>query len=79
MPRRISTEPIATIGIDIGKNTFHLIGFDKTGAIVMQSKLSRTQLARRLVNIPPCLIGMEACSGAHFLGRMLEDLGMTCV
>ena len=75
MPRKNSTNPIATIGIDIGKNTFHLIGFDKPGAIVMQTKLSRSQLGRRLVNVPPCLIGMEACSGAHHIGRMLRELG----
>lgn len=75
MPRKNTTEPIATIGIDIGKNTFHLIGLDKKGAIVMQTKLSRNQLGRRLANVPCCLIGMEACSGAHHIGRMLEELG----
>lgn len=75
MPRKTTTAPIATIGIDIGKNTFHLIGLDKHGAIVMQTKLSRSQLARRLGNVPRCLIGMEACSGAHHIGRMLEELG----
>ena len=72
MPRKTTTAPIATIGIDIGKNTFHLIGLDKHGAIVMQTKLSRSQLARRLGNVPRCLIGMEACSSAHHIGRMLE-------
>jgi len=75
MPRKNSTNPIATIGIDIGKNTFHLIGLDKQGAIVMQTKLSRSQLGRRLVTVSPCLIGMEACSGAHHIGRMLEEFG----
>lgn len=48
MLRKISTQAIVTIGIDIGKNTFHLIGLDKPRAIVMQSKVSRNQLARRL-------------------------------
>jgi hypothetical protein len=43
---------IATIGIDIGKNTFHLVGLDKRGAIVLQQKVSRGQLERRLANIP---------------------------
>ena len=62
---------IATIGIDIGKNTFHLVGLDKRGAIVLQQKVSRGQLERRLANIPRCLIGMEACSGAHHIGRQL--------
>ena len=45
---------ISTIGIDIGKTTFHLIGLDKRGAIVLQQKLSRSQLERRLANIPRC-------------------------
>jgi transposase len=56
---------ITTIGIDIGKNTFHLVGLDKRGAIVLQQKVSRGQLERRFANIPRCLIGMEACSGSH--------------
>jgi transposase len=49
---------ITTIGIDIGKNTFHLIGLDRRGAIALQLKVSRPQLERRLANVPPCLIGM---------------------
>jgi len=57
------------IGIDIGKNNFHLIGLDDAGEIVMRRKLSRRQLAERLVNLPLCLIGMEACVGAHYLSR----------
>src|SRR5262245_22656572 len=70
-----ATALISTIGIDIGKTTFHLIGLDKRGVIVLQQKLSRTQLARRLANVPRCLVGMEACSGAHHNGRQLEALG----
>ena len=66
---------ITTIGLDIGKNTFHLIGFDRRGAVALQLKLSRAQLERRLANVPACLIGMEACSGAHHIGRELESLG----
>ena len=66
---------VTTIGIDIGKNTFHLIGLDRRGAITMQLKVSRAQLERRLANVPTCLIGMEACSGAHHIGRQLEALG----
>src|SRR6266700_4680476 len=70
MPRKTtSLEAVATIGIDIGKNTFHLIGLDKMGAIVLRQKLSRGQVDTRLANMPPCLIGMEACVGAHHLSR----------
>lgn len=70
-----SLEAATTIGIDIGKNTFHLIGFDKKGAIVLRQKLSRRQVDGRLANMPPCLIGMEACVGAHHLGRHLKAFG----
>jgi transposase len=72
-------EPIATIEVDLGKNTFNLVGLDKRGAIVLQQKVSRGQLERRLANIPRCLIGMEACSGSHHIGRQLAALGTTCV
>ncbi|MEE9249971.1 MAG: IS110 family transposase [Alphaproteobacteria bacterium] len=63
------------MGIDIGKNTFHLIGMDARGAIALRQKLSRGQVEVRLANMPPCLIGMEACVGAHHLSRKLLALG----
>jgi transposase len=77
MPRKSksTTESIATLGIDIGKNVFHLIGLDKRGAIVLRQKLSRSQIEVRLANLPICLIGMEACVGAHHLGRQLKEMG----
>ena len=66
---------IAVVGIDIGKNSFHVVGHDKRGAIVLRQKWSRGQIETRLVNLPPCLIGMEACVGAHHLSRKLTSLG----
>ena len=66
---------ITTIGIDLGKNTFHIIGFDKQGAIILRQRISRGQIERRLANIPRCLIGMKACAGAHHIGRRLAALG----
>jgi len=66
---------IAVIGIDIGKNSFHLIGQNKRGAIVLRQKWSRGQVEARLANMQPCLIGMEACVGAHHLSRKLQALG----
>jgi transposase len=66
---------IAVIGIDIGKNSFHVVGHDKRGAIVVRQKWSRGQVEARLANLPPCLIGMEACVGAHHLSRKLQALG----
>ncbi len=66
---------IAVIGIDIGKNSFHVVGHDARGAIVLRQKWARGQVEARLANIPPCLIGMEACVGAHHLSRKLASLG----
>src|ERR1700716_3082614 len=65
---------IAVIGIDIGKNSFHVVGHDARGAIVLRQKWSRGQVEARLANLPPCLIGMEACVGAHHLSRKLASL-----
>jgi transposase len=67
--------PIATMGIDIGKNSFHVVGFDRRGAIVLRQKWSRSQIEARIANMPPCLIGMEACVGAHHLSRKLQSQG----
>jgi transposase len=66
---------IAMIGIDIGKNSFHVVGLDMRGAIALRQKWSGGQVDARLANIPPCLIGMEACVGAHHLSRKLKTLG----
>ena len=71
-----ATDSIVTaIGIDIGKNTFHLVGLDERGSIVLRRKFSRGQVAARLANMAPCLVGMEACVGAHHLSRQLLALG----
>ena len=66
---------IAVIGIDIGKNSFHIVGLDERGAMVLRQKWSRGQVEARLANMQPCLIGMEACVGAHHLSRKLKALG----
>jgi len=66
---------VAVIGIDIGKNSFHIVGQDRRGALVLRQKWSRGQVEARLANLPPCLIGMEACTGAHHLSRKLQALG----
>src|SRR5215468_5530416 len=70
-----SIATIATMGIDIGKNSFHVVGLDRRGAIVLRQKWSRGQIEARLGNMPPCLIGMEACVGAHHLSRKLQAHG----
>src|SRR4030095_6477144 len=66
---------IAVIGIDIGKNSFHVVGLDARGAIVLRQKWSRGQAEVRFANMPACLIGMEACVGAHHLSRKLHGFG----
>ena len=66
---------IAAIGIDIGKNWFHVVGLDGRGTIALRQKWSRGQVEARLANMPACLIGMEACVGAHHLSRRLRLLG----
>ena len=74
MSEKLNTT-VAVIGIDIGKNAFHVVGLDARGAIVLRQKWSRGQVETRLANMPPCLIGMEACVGAHHLSRRLKALG----
>jgi transposase len=66
---------IDTIGIDLGKTVFHLVGLSPRGEIVVRKKLSRTQLLHFTANLRVRLIGMESCGGAHFLGRALRKQG----
>ena len=66
---------IAVVGIDIGKNSFHVVALDDRGAMVLRQKWSRGQVEARFSNMPPCLIGMEACVGAHHLSRKLKAFG----
>src|SRR5437016_5338039 len=74
MPQNPSRS-MAVIGIDIGKNSFHIVGLNARGAIILRQKLSRGQVEARFANMPPCLIGMEACVGAHHLSRKLKAFG----
>jgi transposase len=66
---------ISTIGIDLSKTTFHVVGLDEKGTVVVRKKLSRKQLLTYTANLPCALMGMEACGGAHYLGRALEAQG----
>src|ERR1700683_5065883 len=75
MPTTAFQTAIAVVGIDVGKNSFHIVGLDSRGAILLHQKWSRGQLEARFANMPPCLIGMEACVGAHHLSRRLKALG----
>jgi transposase len=64
-----------TIGIDIGKEVFHVVGFDADGKIVLRRKIKRLALADTFKKLPPCVVGMEACLSAHFVSRTLRQLG----
>jgi transposase len=66
---------IASIGIDLGKTTFHLVALDDHGNIVIRKKFSRKQLLAYTANLPSSSVGIEACSGAHFIGARLRDQG----
>jgi transposase len=67
--------PIAVLGIDLGKNTCSLAGLDATGAVVFRKKMSRESVIVFVAALPTCVIAMEACCGAHYLGRMLLEYG----
>src|ERR1700752_4122393 len=64
-----------TIGIDLGKTVFHLVGLNPRGEVVVRKKFSRKQLLLFTANLQVELIGMEACGGSHFLGRALREQG----
>ena len=66
---------IRSIGIDLGKTTFHLVALGERGTVLVRKKLSRKQLLAFTANLQPSLIGMEACSGSHYLGRALSQQG----
>ena len=69
---------IVTVGIDLAKNVFALHGIDQSGqAVFVKPKVARSQLLEMVANLPPCLIGMEACSGAHHWARLFRQFGHT--
>lgn len=70
-----STSGVAVIGIDIGKDIFHLLGFDGAGSVVLRRKIKRMALVQTFEALPRCIVGMEACLSAHFVSRTLRRLG----
>src|SRR5579862_4472754 len=66
---------IASIGIDLGKTTFHLVALGERNKILLRKKLSRSQLLAYTASLPASLIGLEACAGAHFMGAALREQG----
>lgn len=63
--KEASTMQITTIGIDLAKNVFQIHGVDERGNTVLRKQIRRDQLAPFMANLPPCLVGMEACGSSH--------------
>lgn len=66
---------IKTLGLDLAKSVFQAHGVDKTGDVVLVKKLHRKQMIPFFSNLPPCLIGVEACATAHHWARTLTAMG----
>lgn len=66
---------LMSVGIDIGKDTFHIVGFDAGGALVLRKKIKRLALKPTFDKLPRCVVGMEACLSAHFVSRTLRNMG----
>jgi hypothetical protein len=71
----MTNTPIAVLGIDLGKNSCSLAGLDATGAVVLRRRMTREGVAAFAAKLPACAVAMDACCGAHFLGRMFEAQG----
>src|SRR5512143_1156647 len=68
---------ISTVGIDLAKNVLQVHGVDEHGKPVLRKPMKRAQVLAFFANLPPCLIGMEACGSAHYWARKLEKFGHT--
>lgn len=68
---------IAILGIDLGKTVCSLVELDDAGAVVLRRRMRRTTVIAYAAKLPTCIVAMEACCGAHLLGRLLADQGHT--
>lgn len=66
---------LTTVGIDLAKNVFQVYGIDEHGKVLVKKQLRRDQMATFFVNLPPCLLGMEACGSAHHWARKPRTIG----
>src|SRR5438874_8221752 len=66
---------ISVLGIDLGKNSCSVVGLDDTGKVIMRRRLQRESVIKFAVGLEPCVMAMEACCGAHHLGRILREQG----
>jgi transposase len=67
---------IRSVGIDLGKTTFHPMALGDNGKVLLRKKFTQRQLITFTANMQCSLIGMEACAGSHFLGRILREQAM---
>jgi hypothetical protein len=74
-PMDTTVAPLASIGVDIGKEVFHLAGFGADGKIAFRSKIKRLELIETCRKLSPCIVSIEACPSAHFVSRALRKLG----
>ena len=74
-PNTSAYPKLMSIGIDIGKDVFHIVGFDHNGKVVLRRKFRRLELDAVFEKLPRCIVGMEACLSAHFVSRRLRALG----
>jgi transposase len=68
---------IAVLGIDLGKNSCSVVGLDSSGKVVLRRRMQRKTIVNMTEKLSPCIIAMEACCGAHHLGRLLAAQGHT--
>src|SRR3954471_20339288 len=68
-------QKVAGLGIDLGKNSCSLAGLDASGAVVLRRRTGRQGILALAERLPPCVVAMEACCGAHHLGRLLRARG----
>src|SRR5262250_3777353 len=73
--KEFSAGSLAAIGIDIGKEVFHIVGLGVDGKIAFRRKIRRLGLKDAFERLPPCIVAMEACLSAHFVSRTLRALG----
>lgn len=75
MPQPSTAQQFASIGIDIGKDVMHVVGFDAAGSVLLRKKIRREALEVEFSKLPPSIVGLEACLSAHFVSRTLRKLG----
>lgn len=70
-------DSISVLGIDLGKNWFHLVGLNGAGTPVLRKRLSRARLTELAATLPPCIVAMESCPGSQYWGRVFANAGHT--